>query len=56
MAAGLIPLWLWLLGESSAVILTAAIVAALIWVKHHENIARLLQGQEKSLKAGKKKG
>jgi len=56
LAAGLIPLWLWLLGESSAVILTAAIVAALIWVKHHENIARLLQGQEKSWKTGKKKG
>ena len=55
LAAGLIPLWLWLLGESTTVILTAAIVAALIWVKHHENIARLLQGREKSWKSGKKK-
>ena len=55
LAAGLIPLWLWLLGESTTVILTAVVVAALIWAKHHDNIARLLQGEEKSWKSEKKK-
>ncbi|KGO35504.1 MAG: glycerol-3-phosphate 1-O-acyltransferase PlsY [Desulfoprunum sp.] len=54
LAAGLIPLWLWLLGASTTVIVTAAVVSALIWVKHHENIARLLQGREKSWKTEKK--
>jgi len=53
LAAGLIPLWLWLLGASTTVIVTAAVVSALIWVKHHENIARLLQGREKSWKTEK---
>ena len=54
LAAGLIPLWLWLLGASSVVVLTAAVVATLIWIKHYENIVRLLQGREKSWKTGKK--
>lgn len=50
LASGLIPLWLWLLNASTVTIFTAALVAALIWLKHHENIKRLLQGQEKSWK------
>jgi glycerol-3-phosphate acyltransferase PlsY len=54
LAAGLIPLWLWLLGLSPAVILAAAVVAILIWIKHYENITRLLQGREKSWKKEKK--
>ncbi len=53
LAAGLIPLWFWLLGASSVVIWTAAAVACLIWIKHYENIVRLLQGREKSWKTGK---
>jgi glycerol-3-phosphate acyltransferase PlsY len=56
LAAGLIPFWLWLLDASPTVILTAAAVAALIWLKHHENIGRLLQGREKSWKKDKNKG
>lgn len=54
LAAGLIPLWLWLLGASPVVIATAAVVATLIWIKHYENITRLLQGREKSWKKEKK--
>ncbi len=42
----------WLLGDLQMVELTAAI-AILVWYKHHENIRRLLQGQES--KIGQKK-
>jgi glycerol-3-phosphate acyltransferase PlsY len=54
LVAALIPVWLWLLGKTAAVILTAAVVAALIWIKHYENIVRLWQGREKSWKSAKK--
>ena len=47
-AAGLFPLWLYLLGASGPLIITALIIAVLIWIKHHENIGRLLRGEEKS--------
>lgn len=50
LASALMVVWLWLLGESTITIITAAIVAGLIWFKHHENIGRLLKGQEKSWK------
>lgn len=50
LASGLFPLWLLFLGETGLVIVTAAVVAVLIWVKHYENIGRLLRGQEKSWK------
>ena len=50
LASGLIPLWLWLLGETPITIIAAGVVAALIWMKHHENIGRLLRGKEKSWK------
>lgn len=53
LASGLIPLWLFFLGATPATIITAAIVAGLIWFKHHENITRLLKGQEKSWKTKK---
>ncbi len=52
LAAGLIPLWLYFLGASSITIGTAACIALLIWLKHHENINRLLHGKEKSWKKG----
>ncbi len=48
LASGLIPVWLWLLGSSKIAIVAAAIIGLLIWIKHHENIRRLLQGNEKS--------
>lgn len=50
LASGLFPLWLWLLGQPVNMIITAAIIGLLIWVKHHENIARLIAGKEKSWK------
>lgn len=47
-ASALIPLWLWLLGESSAILMVAAIIVLLIWCKHGSNIGRLLRHEEKS--------
>lgn len=53
LASGLVPLWLYLLGASKTTIGVAAGVALLIWLKHHENIYRLIHGQEKSWKKNK---
>lgn len=53
LSSGLMVVWLWLLGESPATMLTAAAIAALIWIKHHENIGRLVKGEEKSWKKKK---
>ena len=53
LASGLIPLWLYLLGASQVTIITATVIAVLIWVKHAANIKRLLAGSEKSWKKGK---
>lgn len=50
LASGLMPLWLYLLGASKVTIMCAVVVAALIWLKHHENIGRLLRKEEKSWK------
>jgi acyl phosphate:glycerol-3-phosphate acyltransferase len=50
LASGLIPLWLYFLGASKTTIGVATGVAFLIWLKHHENINRLLHGKEKSWK------
>jgi glycerol-3-phosphate acyltransferase PlsY len=50
LGAGLSPLWLWLFGESAGTITTGVIIALLIWIKHHENIGRLLRGEEKTWK------
>ncbi len=50
LASALVPLWLYLLGASKVAIAAAAVIALLIWAKHHENIKRLLHGQEKPWK------
>ena len=50
LASGLFPLWLWLLGEPAGAVAAGLIIAALIWIKHHENIGRLIKGEEKSWK------
>ncbi|MFZ5798938.1 MAG: glycerol-3-phosphate 1-O-acyltransferase [Desulfobulbus sp.] len=39
---------LWFLQESAWKLALAAAVVVLIWLKHHQNISRLLQGTEKS--------
>jgi glycerol-3-phosphate acyltransferase PlsY len=41
---------LWLLREPAWKMVLAALVVALIWLKHHQNIDRLLHGTEKSWK------
>lgn len=39
---------LWFLGEPQWKLALAVFVVAMIWLKHHQNISRLLQGTEKS--------
>lgn len=39
---------LWFAGESQWKLILAIFVVAMIWVKHHQNISRLIQGTEKS--------
>ncbi len=48
LASALLPLWLFFLGAAKVYIYAGVGIAALIWIKHHENIARLLKGEEKS--------
>jgi acyl phosphate:glycerol-3-phosphate acyltransferase len=55
LASALIPLWLYLLGVSPTVVGVAALIALLIWIKHRENIGRLLQGTEKTWKKTQQK-
>ncbi len=47
------PLWLLLLGAPAWTVRLAAFVVLMIWIKHHENIRRLLGGTEKSWKKGR---
>jgi glycerol-3-phosphate acyltransferase PlsY len=44
-AAAATPLWLWLAGPPGAVWLGVAL-AALVWIRHHANIRRMLDGSE----------
>ncbi|MBM9536789.1 glycerol-3-phosphate 1-O-acyltransferase PlsY [Desulfobulbus alkaliphilus] len=46
-------LWLFLLKAPSWTLWLAAFVILMIWIKHHENIVRLLSGTEKSWKRAK---
>jgi glycerol-3-phosphate acyltransferase PlsY len=52
-ASGLIPLWLWIMGASSPVLVVAVAIVFLIWCKHCSNIGRLLRGEEKTWRKGK---
>ncbi len=45
------PLWLYVFGLPQAIFLTL-LLAILVWIRHHENIKRILNGQES--KIGKK--
>lgn len=51
-AIALSPLYAYLLGTPAQIVL-AAFAAVLVWVRHHENIGRLLKGNEPRI--GKKK-
>ena len=53
-AAATMPIALWIGGASSERALLAAAIAALIIIKHHKNIARLLKGEENRLGAKRK--
>ena len=47
-ASALIPFWLWLLSCDRVTIGTAVVIACMIWIKHRDNIGRLLRGEEKT--------
>jgi glycerol-3-phosphate acyltransferase PlsY len=49
------PLWLVLFGRWEAVLL-AIILGALVWMRHHANIRRLLRGEEPKIGSGKGSG
>jgi glycerol-3-phosphate acyltransferase PlsY len=49
------PLWLMLFGRWEAVLL-AIILGALVWIRHHANIRRIIRGQEPKIGQGKEKG
>jgi len=51
-SAAILP-GLWFFGEPSWKLLLGAFVAVMIWIKHHQNIGRLLNGKEKSFKKKK---
>ncbi len=53
-ATALAPVWFYVFGRLEAVI-AVAILAIWIWVRHHENIGRLLRGTESRIGAGKTK-
>lgn len=54
LVSALMTLWIWVLGGSSYHVFLAFFIAVLIWLKHMDNINRLLEGTEKSWK--RKKG
>lgn len=45
-AAATAPVAAWALGQSTPIIVLTALMAVLIYVRHHENIGRLMRGQE----------
>ena len=52
LSALLMPILLLFSGGPRLNVITAFIMAALIWIKHKENIKRLFKGEEKKLKTG----
>jgi|HubBroStandDraft_4_1064222.scaffolds.fasta_scaffold190374_2 glycerol-3-phosphate acyltransferase PlsY len=53
-AALLAPVYAWLFHAPLAVIIMAAGMAVLIFMRHHENIRRLLRGEEPKISFGRK--
>jgi glycerol-3-phosphate acyltransferase PlsY len=53
-AIGLSPVYAWLLADAQRAWL-AALIAILVWFRHHENIFRLLKGEESKISFGKGK-
>lgn len=50
-AAAAMPLAVYLLGESRTVTVVTLVIAAIVIIRHHENIKRLLSGTENKFKA-----
>ena len=44
--SALTPLWAYLLGCTTELILSTVIIAVVIWIMHRANIARLMKGEE----------
>ena len=53
LVSALLTLWIWLLGGTPNHVLLAFFIGVLIWIKHADNIKRLLAGTEKSMKKDK---
>jgi glycerol-3-phosphate acyltransferase PlsY len=53
LVSALLTLWIWLLGGTPNHVLLAFLIGVLIWIKHADNIKRLLAGTEKSMKKDK---
>ncbi len=51
-ALALAPVFAWYLADPPRAYL-AALIAVLVWIRHHENIRRLLKGEESKIKLGK---
>lgn len=57
LAASLVmPLLVWVLYRSAPLTLMAGAIALLVWIKHRDNISRLLRHEEKSWRREKKSG
>ena len=52
LAAG--PLWAWWIAGDLQLAEMAAILAVLAWIRHHENIRRILKGKEPRIGKGRK--
>jgi glycerol-3-phosphate acyltransferase PlsY len=50
-AAAAMPLAVYLLGESRTVTVVTLVIAAIVIIRHHENIKRLISGTENKFKA-----
>jgi len=51
------PAWAWYLVHDVQLAQFAAVVAVIVWLKHHENIRRLLKGEESKIgQKGKQRG
>jgi glycerol-3-phosphate acyltransferase PlsY len=53
LVSALMTLWIWLLGGTPYHVLLAFFIGVLIWIKHADNIKRLLEGTEKNMKKNK---